>query len=155
MPRKPAPRPTTTAAYLGALTDEQRATVERLRAAVRAAAPAAEESFSYRMPGFTLGGRPLVWVAAWKRHYSLYPISAAQLAAEAAPGEVYEVEKGTVRFVASEAIPYALVTRLVRARVAELEAGASSAAGWRDARREPRRPVGRSDEFPGGAQSTR
>ncbi len=117
-------KPNTTAAYLDALTSEQRATVERLRAAVREAAPAAEESFSYRMPGFTLGGRPLVWVAAWKRHYSLYPISAAQLAAQAEPGEAYGAEKGTVRFPANEAIPYALVTRLVKARVAELEAGA-------------------------------
>jgi uncharacterized protein YdhG (YjbR/CyaY superfamily) len=123
---RPAPRiavtrkPTDTASYLAALTDEQRATLERLRATIRAAAPGAEESFSYGMPGFTLGGRALVWVAAWKRHYGLYPISAALLAAHAAPGEAYETAKGTIRFPANEALPYDLVTRLVRARADEV-----------------------------------
>lgn len=117
------PKPTSTAAYLETLTDEQRATIERLRATIQAAAPAAEASFSYGMPGFTLGGRPLLWVAAWKRHYSLYPVTAAQAASHAAPGDVYEAEKGTVRFLAGATLPYDLVTRLVTARVAELEAG--------------------------------
>jgi uncharacterized protein YdhG (YjbR/CyaY superfamily) len=74
------------------------------------------------MPGFTLGGRPLVWVAAWKRHYSLYPVSAAQVAAAAAPGDVYEVEKRTVRFGADAALPYALVARLARTRADALAA---------------------------------
>ena len=117
-------KPTTTEAYLAALGAERRSTVERLQATIRAAVPGAEESFSYGMPGFTLAGRPLLWVAAWKRHYSLYPVSAAQVAAAAAPGDVYEVEKGTVRFPASAALPYELVARLVRARAAEIAAGA-------------------------------
>jgi uncharacterized protein YdhG (YjbR/CyaY superfamily) len=118
-----ADKPTSTAEYLAALSGEQRATVERLRATVRAAVPAAEDAFSYGMPGFTLGGRPLVWVAAWKRHYGLYPVSAAQAAAAAGPGDVYEAEKGTLRFPAGAALPYALVTRLVQARAGEIAAG--------------------------------
>ena len=92
------------------------------RATVRAAVPEAREAFSYGMPGFTLGGRPLVWVAAWKRHYSLYPVSAAQVAALAPPGAAYEVAKGTVRFRADAPLPYDLVARLARARVGELAA---------------------------------
>src|SRR4051812_2380652 len=102
-------KPTTTAEYLDTLSDEQRRTVERLRATIRAAVPAAQEAFSYGMPAFTLEGRTLVWVAAWRRHYSLYPASAEQVAAAASPGEVYEVEKGTVRFRAGGALPYDLV----------------------------------------------
>lgn len=115
-------KPTSSAAYLDALPHGQRETVERLSATVRAAAPDAEEAFSYGMPGFTLGGRSLVWVAAWKHHYSLYPVSAAQVASLAAPGEIYETEKGTIRFPADAPLPYDLVTRLVKARVAEIEA---------------------------------
>ena len=116
-------KPTSIAEYLAALSDEQRATVERLRATVRAAVPGAREVFSYGMPGFTLGGRPLVWVAAWKRHYSLYPVSAEHVAAAAAPGEEYEVEKGTVRFRAGAPLPYDLVARLAQARARALAAG--------------------------------
>jgi uncharacterized protein YdhG (YjbR/CyaY superfamily) len=116
-------KPTNTAEYLAALTDEQRAAVERLRATIRVAAPEAEETFRYGMPGFTLAGRPLVWVAAWKRHYSLYPVSAAQAAALAAPGDVYEAEQGTVRFPVGAPLPYDLVARLVQARADEIAAG--------------------------------
>lgn len=112
-----------TAEYLAALTDDQRATVERLRATIRTAAPDAEESFSYGMPAYLLGGRPLVWVAAWKRHYSVYPVSAAQVAALAAPGDVYEAERGTVRFRAGAPLPYDLVARIVKARADEIAAG--------------------------------
>lgn len=82
-----------------------------------------EESFSYGMPGFTLAGRPLVWVAAWKRHYSLYPVSAAQAAALAAPGEVHEAEQGTVRFPMGAPLPYDLVARIVKARAEDIAAG--------------------------------
>lgn len=116
-------KPTSTAEYLAALREEQRATVERVRAAVRAAVPDAHEAFSYGMPGFTLGGRPLVWVAAWRRHYGLYPVSGEQVAAVAAPGDAYEVEKGTVRFRADRPLPYDLVTRLVQARATTLADG--------------------------------
>jgi uncharacterized protein YdhG (YjbR/CyaY superfamily) len=72
------------------------------------------------MPGFTLGGRALVWVAAWKRHYGLYPIGPAILAAHADDVAGYETAKGTIRFPAEVAPPYDLVASLVRARVAEL-----------------------------------
>jgi uncharacterized protein YdhG (YjbR/CyaY superfamily) len=114
-----APKPTTTTEYLRALSAEQRGTLRRLCAAIRAAVPEAAEGFSYGMPAFTVGGRPLLWAAAWKRHYSLYPVSAAQAAAVAGPGDAYEVAKGTVRFRADRAVPYAFVGRLARARADE------------------------------------
>lgn len=116
-------KPTNSEEYLAALSDDQRATVERLRATVRAAVPHAQESFSYGMPGFTVEGRPLVWVAAWKRHYSVYPVSAEQVAAAASPGEEYEVEKGTLRLRADAPLPYDLVARLARARAQHLASG--------------------------------
>ena len=117
-------KPGTTAEYVATLTDEQQATLERLRATVRAAAPDAEEVFSYGIPGFRLGGRPLLWIAAWRRHYAVYPISADEVTAMAAPGDVFEVEKSTIRFPVGTPLPYDLVTRLVQARVGKLAAGA-------------------------------
>ncbi|HYH82045.1 MAG TPA: DUF1801 domain-containing protein [Longimicrobium sp.] len=108
--------------YLATLDDGQRAVVERLRDVIRAAAPGAEEGFSYQMPLFRLGGKPLVWYAAWKQHYSLYPIGTAQLRAVAAEAAGYETARGTIRFPASWPLPYDLVTKLVEARVAELRA---------------------------------
>ena len=60
-------KPTTTEAYLAALGAERRSTVERLQATVRAAAPGAEESFSYGMPGFTLAAG-----AEMRAHFAMF-----------------------------------------------------------------------------------
>lgn len=118
-----ADKPASTSEYFASLTDAQRATLTRLRETIRAAAPDAKEAFSYRMPAVTLGGKSLLWFAAWKNHYSVYPIDAKMLKANSADGEVYETEKGTVRFPASKELPYDLITKLVKARVAQLRDG--------------------------------
>lgn len=113
-------KPASTAEYLATLGDGQRAALEELRDTIRAAAPGTEEAFSYGMPALKLGGKTLIWFAAWKEHYGLYPIGAAIVQAHAAELAGYETARGAVRFPASRPLPLDLVTRLVRARVAEL-----------------------------------
>lgn len=113
-------KPANTDEYLATLTSGQRAALQELRETIRAAAPGAGEDFSYGMPAFRLDGKPLVWYAAWKRHYGLYPIGAAVLQAHAADVEGYETSRGTIRFPASRPLPLDLVRKLVEARIAEL-----------------------------------
>jgi uncharacterized protein YdhG (YjbR/CyaY superfamily) len=114
------PKPTTLAGYLAGLSADQRATVEKLRDTIIAAAPDAEAVFSYNMPGFKLAGEPLAWVAAWKQHFSMYPLTKSMMAAHGDALASYEMSKGTLRFPATKPVPYALVRTLIQTRVAEL-----------------------------------
>ena len=60
--------------YVAALPDDVRPLMERIRRSIRDVVPDIGETISYSMPTFTLDGRPLVHVAAWKRHIGVYPL---------------------------------------------------------------------------------
>ena len=107
-------------AYLAAVSEPRRTDLEALRATIRSAAPAAEESIAYDMPAYRLGGRFLVSFGAYKAHTSLFPASdvvARALGDEIAP---YLAGRGTIRFPLSRPIPLDLVRRVVEIRVGEL-----------------------------------
>ncbi len=109
-------------AYLARVPEPHRTTLEKVRAMIRAAAPAeAEECISYGMPAFRYQGA-LVGYGAFKKHCSFFPMSAAMLdefADEVAP---YRTAKGTLRFAPDKPLPAALVKKMVKARVRQNEA---------------------------------
>ncbi|HET8944914.1 MAG TPA: DUF1801 domain-containing protein [Dehalococcoidia bacterium] len=109
-------------AYLASAPADARAGLQKLRKAISAAAPGAEECFSYGLPAFRLHGRPLVCYGAARRHCSFYPMSPTVMRAHAADLQAYETSKGTIRFPAGNPPPSALVRKIVKARIAELHA---------------------------------
>ncbi len=111
--------PTSVDDYLAALPDDRRAAVEELRRTIRAAAPEATELISYLMPAFKSHGQFLVSYAAFKQHYSLFPASEAVIEACGDELTPYLSGRGTIRFPASQPIPAALVTKIVKVRFAE------------------------------------
>ena len=110
--------------YIALFTPEVRSILEKIRSTVREAAPDAEEKISYRMPTFALKGI-LIHFAAFKNHIGLYPPVKGdeELQAEIAP---YRGEKGNLRIPLDEPIPYALIRRIVKARVKEQSESAGS-----------------------------
>jgi uncharacterized protein YdhG (YjbR/CyaY superfamily) len=105
--------------YLAALPDERRAVVEELRRTIIAAAPEATETIAYQMPALRTHGHFLVSYAAFKNHYSLFPASEAVIEALGDELEPYLAGKGTIRFPADSPLPAAVVTKIVKVRVAE------------------------------------
>lgn len=106
-------------AYLAALPVDQRSVLENLRATIRAAAPSAEEAWSYGMPAFRLDGILLVSYSAFKNHCSFFPMNASlteQFADELAG---WPTAKGTIRFTPEKPLPAAVVKKMVKARAAE------------------------------------
>ena len=113
-------------AYLAALPEEARATLEKIRKAIKAAAPKATEVISYQIPMYKQHGM-LVGFASFKDHCSFFP-GAKPVATYKDELKAYETSKGTIRFPVGKPLPAALVKRLVKARIAENEKRASEKA---------------------------
>jgi uncharacterized protein YdhG (YjbR/CyaY superfamily) len=125
-----ATKPTDTRAYLASLSADKRATLEKVRKAIRAAAPQAEEGMSYGIPAFILG-KPIAGFAASANHCTYFPMSGAVIEALKDDLDGYETSKGAVRFPIGKPPPATLIRKLVRARLAEIGAapgGAKSGA---------------------------
>jgi len=118
------PVPTTVDAYFGALPPDQRALLESIRARIHGLIPDAEEAMSYGMPAFTIDGKSVVWIAGWKRHCSLYPLTDAFLAEHADELRAFDRTKGSVHFTPDAPLPDALLDALVRSRLAEVRSDA-------------------------------
>lgn len=120
MRSKAKAKPTSIDDYLARVSSGQRAALNRLRKAIRATAPKAEECISYQLPAFRLEGRVLVWFGAGANHCSFYPGAVVQRFKRELLA--YEISKGTIRFQPDHPIPAGLVRRLVKARIAQRRA---------------------------------
>ena len=109
-------------AVLAALPEPEREALGALRDVIAAAAPEAVEAISYGVPAFKYRGRPLVSFAAARNHLSFFVQSPAVMEAHRDDVAGFDTSKGTIRFTPDKPIPEELVTRLVRARVAETDA---------------------------------
>jgi uncharacterized protein YdhG (YjbR/CyaY superfamily) len=123
--------PKTVDAYLAVTPQPHRATLEKLRRDILAAAPFLEEVISYGMPTFKHGkGYGIVAFAASKNHCSLFPMSKA---VGQNLGGAWLSGASTLQFEPDKPLPATMVKKIVKARLAE-NAVLNEA---RDARRKP------------------
>jgi len=111
--------------YLAALPEDVRSALEKLRRIIKTAAPGSTEAVSYRIPIFKYQGHPLVGLGVARNCCSFYVMSSNIIPklARARDGELkgYDVSGGTIHFMPDKPLPAALVTKLVKARIAENE----------------------------------
>ncbi len=111
--------------------------LEKVRAAIRKAAPDAEEAIKYGMPTFVLNGN-LIHFAGWNNHVGLYPGSKP---IEMFKDELskYEISKGTVRFPLDKPIPLGLIGKITKFCVKRNSERAASRKGAKTQRKAAKR----------------
>jgi uncharacterized protein YdhG (YjbR/CyaY superfamily) len=94
--------------------------LKRVRSTIRKAVPGAEEVISYQIPAYKLHGRPVLYFAGWRQHYSLYPSTDRVVAAFKDSLAPYDVSKGTIRFPFSQPVPVKLIEGIAKLRAKEV-----------------------------------
>ena len=118
--------------YIATCPAELQPRLEKLRSTIAKAAPRAEERISDQIPTFSLCGN-LVHFAAYDRHVGFYP-GASGVKHFQQDFASYATSKGGVQFPHDRAVPFALIGKIVKFRVAEnLERAAA-----RDAKKKAR-----------------
>jgi len=112
--------PKTVDGYLARVPEPARSTLNKVRAAIRSAAPpGATETISYGIPAVKYKGM-LVWFAAFSNHCSLFP-GAGVIEEFKSELKGFSTSKGTIQFPVDKPLSAALVKKMVKARIAQKE----------------------------------
>ena len=119
-------------AYIAALDEPKRGTLEALRQTILAIVPGAEQVISYGMPAFRVDGKVVAGFAAFSKHLSYLPHSGSVIARVPEANDGYTSTPGSLHFPVDRPLPRALVERLIAVRLEEI---AGKATRPRTARR--------------------
>lgn len=107
--------------YIQAQDEPKRSTLEAVRASILEVEPTLEQVIAWDSPQFKYKGKNVVGLCAFKSHLTFSPQSAPIMAAHAADLADYVASKSSFQFAVDQPLPKALVAKLVKARIAELE----------------------------------
>ena len=119
-PKRPRSAPKDVDEYLARVPEPARSTLNKVREVIRSAVPPeTTETISYGIPAFKYKG-VLVWFAAFSDHCSLFPTaSVIEMFKKELQG--YTISEGTIQFPTDKPLPSALVRKMVKARVEQME----------------------------------
>ena len=106
--------------YLASVEEPKRTTLQKLRQAIHAEIPDAEECISYGMPAFRLQGKVIAGFAAFKNHLAYLPHSGAVFAELSVDLAGYESTPGSLHFPIDQTLPKPLVKKLIASRLNEV-----------------------------------
>ena len=107
-------------AYLQACPPDAAAVLQKIRATILKAAPAAEEKISYQVPYYKYKGA-LVCFACYARHCSFFVVNKQILIDLADELKTFKTSGTTIHFSPEHPLPLALVRKIVLRRVKENE----------------------------------
>mgnify|MGYP003454491477 CR=1 FL=1 len=103
--------------YINQFPDEIKSKLEKIRAAIKKAAPKSTEVISYGMPAFKQN-KVLVYFAVGKNHIGFYP-TPNPINVFSKELEAYKTSKGAIQFPLDKKIPLTLISKITRFRVKE------------------------------------
>ncbi len=99
-------------AYIADFPENIQKILKTLRAAIRKAAPKAEETIKYAMPTFTLDGN-LIHFAAYQKHIGIYPVPTGVQGWDEALAP-YVSGKGSLQLPLDKPLPLTLIDKIVK-----------------------------------------
>ncbi len=105
-------KPKTIDEYIALAAPDVKEYLERMRLAVRQAAPEAQESISYEMPVYKQDG-VVAYFGGFTKHVSLFPGPDA-IAAFKEELAGYKTSRGTIQFPIGKPLPVTLIKKIVR-----------------------------------------
>ena len=112
------------AKYIANADPAQRKALRQIRAIIRRVVPKTTERISYGIPTFDFEGKPLLYMAAFREHVSVYPVTRAMAVKHGKAIEPYRHGRGTLRFSLDDKLPIGLIEKLTKTRLQERRAGA-------------------------------
>jgi uncharacterized protein YdhG (YjbR/CyaY superfamily) len=104
--------------YLAGVPPTFRVLLRSVRGTIRKAAPRATESISYGIPTFKQDGERLIYFSAARNHAAIHMVRKAHLDEAVRLG--FGIGRGSIRFTPEHPLPERLLTRIVKARLAEI-----------------------------------
>jgi uncharacterized protein YdhG (YjbR/CyaY superfamily) len=102
--------------YIAAYPKTSQTLLKQMRTIIKKAAPKADETISYGIPTFKLGGKNLVHFGAFEKHIGFYP-GPAGITAFKKELVGYTTTKGAIQLPLNKKLPLALVSKIVKFRV--------------------------------------
>ncbi len=107
--------------FFAAVEEPKRSTLEEMRRRILEVVPDAEQTIKYAMPAFLKDGVCFVCIAPFKNHINWSPYSSKVFPVLADELEGYVVSKGSMQFAVDKPLPKALVKKLIKVRLAQIE----------------------------------
>jgi uncharacterized protein YdhG (YjbR/CyaY superfamily) len=106
--------------YLQNVEPQKRIILQDFRMLVKKMAPEVQESISYGVPTFKLNKKPLIYMAAFTNHMSVYPASDEMIAFVGDELKKFRTSKGTLQFTLKNQIPHPMLKKIILFRLTAL-----------------------------------
>ena len=103
--------------YLNSMQPEVRKTLQAVRRSIMASAKDLEATISYGIPAFKLNGKAVIYIAGFKNHCSLYPMTRDLVKKLGSNLDKFVIKGSTLQYEIGSPLPEKLVKLIVKERI--------------------------------------